>query len=527
MKNLSKLLCALPLGVVLMSCGNSETNPAGNTTEIENAIAIRIFEDGKPAKNASYKVLPSWFMADTSKAISDDEYSYVGETDSAGWMRINNHGEGSFTVQFSKNSNLVVSNYTLDNLTPFVTIDSLALTKPGSIKGWVSLPKAAKYAWVYLQGIGRVEKTDTAGAFAINGLPRGDIKLKAWAPEVEEVVAQTQVTVQAKDTVDLGHIEAPDEVVITKSMKINPRTLISSWMRPLSEPYVLVMRLDSTFNFDETDDEGKDLRLLNGDGELLPIEVDGWDKKIKSGTINVKITDLKDTNKLWTLEWGDVYAPMNRPSDIWKNLSDSLVRLLNTVKVLDFEDTSDYAKNDLPSPLYKKEFYIGASGGGSASGLTLDSAGRYNVKPAYVNSDGGAFGKKVLQVKYSAKSSESQYIVIGTRISQEPHDLSRLDSVELWAKGSGKIQVILETYEPESDTNYKAIYETSISDEWERVVVRPEDFIKNEPKKYHGWDVTRNRITRFTIFAFDGKEVWVDNVRLYGINRDDLMQQQW
>lgn len=526
MKLLSKILCTLPLGV-LMSCGNSDTNTAGNTTEIENAIAIRIYDNGKPAAHASYKVLPSWYMADTTGAVSDSDYTYIGETDSAGWMHIDNHREGSFTVQFSQNSNTAVSNYSLDNLTPFVTIDSLALDKPGSIKGWVSLPKAAKHAWVYLQGIGRVEKTDSAGAFAINGLPRGDLKLKAWVPEVEEIVAQTEVSVQAKDTVDLGHVEAPDEVVITKSMKINPRTLISSWMRPLSEPYVLVMRLDSTFNFDETDDEGKDLRLLNGDGELLPIEVDGWDKSIKSGTINVRITDLNDTTKLWTLEWGDVYATMNRPENIWEDLKDSVVWLLNSVKILDFEDTSDYAKNDLPAPLYKKEFYIGASGGGSASDLTLDSAGCYNVKPAYVNSDGGAFGKKALQVKYSAKFSESQYIVIGTRISQEPHDLSRLDSIELWAKGSGNIQVILETYEPESDTNYKATYETSISDEWERIVVRPQDFNTKDPKSYHGWDVTRNRITRFTIFAYDGKEVWVDNVRLYGINRDDLMQQQW
>lgn len=518
MKFLSKLLCILPLGV-LMSCGNSDT--AGNTTEIENAIAVRVYNNGKPAARVSYQVLPSWFMADTASGVSESDFIYTGETDNDGWMHIDNHHEGAFTVQFFKDSNTIVSNYTINKLTPVVTIDSVALAKPGSIRGWVTLPKKAKYAWVYLQGISRVEKTDSTGAFVIDNLPRGELKLKAWVPEAEAIIAETQVTIPSKDTLDLGHVEAPDEVVITKSMKINPRTLISSWMRPLEAPYVLVLRLDSTFNFDETDDEGKDIRILNGNGDLLPIEVDSWDKGIRSGAINIRVEDLKDTAKLWTIEWGDIYAPMNKPDDIWEDLSDSLVRLLNTVKILDFEDTT-YGKNNLPAPLYQKDFYIGNSIGAQI----LDSS-NIDIKYGYVKSDGGGFGKKVFHLKYEASSEESQYIVIGTRISQEPHDLSRLDSVELWAKGDGKIQVILETYMDESDTNYKATYETSISDKWERIVVRPQDFNTKDLKSYHGWDVTRNRITRFTIFAYDGKEVWVDNVRLYGINRDDLMQQQW
>ena len=52
--------------------------------------------------------------------------------------------------------------------------------------------------------------------------------------------------------------------------------------------------------------------------------------------------------------------------------------------------------------------------------------------------------------------------------------------------------------------------------------MRPQDFDTKDTVKYHGWDVTRNRITRFTIFAYDGSSILVDNVRMYGINRDDL-----
>ena len=55
MKNFNKLLYLVPFGL-LAACGtNSDT--AGNTTEIENAIAIRVFDDGTPAAKVRYSPL--------------------------------------------------------------------------------------------------------------------------------------------------------------------------------------------------------------------------------------------------------------------------------------------------------------------------------------------------------------------------------------------------------------------------------------------------------------------------------------
>ena len=165
MRFASRLLFLLPLGL-LMSCDH--TDSAGNTTEIENAIAIRVFDGDVPASAVAYRVLPSWFVADTNGTATESEYAYTGETDEDGWMRIDGHPEGSFTVQFSKNKYSIVTSYTLDNLTPHVIIDSIALAKPGTIKGSVDLPDSADYAWIYMQGTERVEKTDRKGAFAIS-----------------------------------------------------------------------------------------------------------------------------------------------------------------------------------------------------------------------------------------------------------------------------------------------------------------------------------------------------------------------
>jgi hypothetical protein len=494
-----------------MSCDHTES--AGNTTEIENAIAIRVFEEGTPAAKVDFRVLPSWFVADTNEATTETEYAYTGETDEDGWMRIDGHLEGSFTVQFSKDKYSIVTSYTLDNLTPHVTIDSVALAKPGSIKGSVDLPDSADYAWIYMQGTERVEKTDRKGAFAISNLPAGNLKLRAWVPKVQKFIAQTDVSVPANDTLDVGNVSDTTEAApIKRTMKINPRSLISSWMRPLPIPSVLVLRLDSTFNFFETQDDGSDVHLLDADGNPLPIEIDSWDKGIQSGAINIRIESKADTARLWTLEWGDSTEAPQKKSDVWKDLSDSLLWAFNSVQILDFENPN--FKNDLPEPLTPMDWYVQAHEGATVYDSVAD-----DIRKGVIDSGGGAFESKILQVNYKAEKPE--YVVIGTRICETPHDLSRLDSVEVWIKTDGKFEIILETI-IESDTNFKASYKAEGDGSWTHYAVRPQDFDTTDTVKYHGWDVTRNRITRFTIFAYDGSSILVDNIRMYGINRDDL-----
>ena len=108
MRYASRLLFLLPFGL-LMSCDHTES--AGNTTEIENAIAIRVFNGDEPADGVAYRVLPSWYVADTNETDSGVDFAYSGTTDEDGWMRIDGHEEGSFTVQFSKDKYSIVTNY--------------------------------------------------------------------------------------------------------------------------------------------------------------------------------------------------------------------------------------------------------------------------------------------------------------------------------------------------------------------------------------------------------------------------------
>ena len=513
MKYFYTFLCFATLGLIA-SCGIGNDS-AGNTTEIENAIAIRVYDGKKPAANVRYQVLPSWYVADTTEE-SSVRYTYEGKTDTNGWVRIGNHQDGSYTISFTKGESSIALQYTLNNLNHEYTLDSAALVAAGSVKGLVDLPDSANYAWVAVQGTNEIVKTDSLGQFIIRRAPCGYLTVSAWDSEDLNAIGQTSTNVTSKDTVDLGLIENPNKVIPENAIRFMPSELISDWMRPLSFPTVLVLRLDTTnFDFKKAAKDGSDIRLYDGAGDLIPFEIDGWDTTLNSATLNIRVENAADTVRPWLLTWGDKKAAKLKDVNVWKDLSDSLVAALNSVEILNFESGTKY--NALPAPLNNKfDWYIQPHDSATVKN-NLDSKPTNGIEKA----DRATFGKNVLHVQYQANKL-GRYVVIGTRIAEHAHDLSRLDSVEVWLKGDGDYEIILETI-VESDTNYKTTYKGSVNEKWTRVAVTPKDFTNADGKSYHGWNVTRNKITRFTIFVYNGSDIWIDNVKMYGINLDDLL----
>lgn len=55
--------------------------------------------------------------------------------------------------------------------------------------------------------------------------------------------------------------------------------------------------------------------------------------------------------------------------------------------------------------------------------------------------------------------------------------------------------------------------------------IRPQDF--NSPSivgNNVGWEAVRNRVTNLTFLVAGGSELWLDDIRLYGIDGNDLKQ---
>ena len=502
------------LGLIAACTTSNDT--AGNTTEIENAIAIRIYDGEKPAAMVRYQVLPSWYVADPSDTTNAVNYTYEGTTDSAGWAYIDGHQNGSYTINFIKGNSSIVLQYTLNNLHHEYVLDSVQLAATGAVKGLVDLPDSASFAWVAIQGLNMVVKTDTLGQFIITKVPQGNITVSAWDANYEYSIGQVSTTIAENDTTDLGLIENPNKKLPKNAMRIMPSDLISDWMRPLSFPTVLVLRLtEENFDFSKAEQDGSDIRLYDGSGNLIPFEIDGWDTTLNSATLNIRVESAADTVRPWMIMWGDKKAEKLKDVNVWKGISDSLVSALNSVTILNFESGTKY--NALPAPLNNKfDWYVQPHDSATVKN-DLAKTPTNGIEKA----DSSIFGKNVLHVQYQANKL-GRYVVIGTRIADHQHDLSKLDSVEVWIKGDGDFEIVLETI-VESDTNYKTSYKGSVNKEWTRVAVTPKDFTNADGKSYHGWDITRNKITRFTIFVYNGSDVWIDNVKMYGINLDDLL----
>lgn len=103
-------------------------------------------------------------------------------------------------------------------------------------------------------------------------------------------------------------------------------------------------------------------------------------------------------------------------------------------------------------------------------------------------------------------------------------DLSALDSVEFYIRGTGTFSLNLESL---GNANYqgKAMHLDSLDspNEWIRKSIKPSDFDKPDSCWGNfGWDIVRTKMTSLSFFVMDNAEIWLDDVKLYGIRRDDL-----
>lgn len=116
---------------------------------------------------------------------------------------------------------------------------------------------------------------------------------------------------------------------------------------------------------------------------------------------------------------------------------------------------------------------------------------------------------------YQAK--EGSYVLFGKSLSPSV-DLSALDSIVFYAKGSGALRVSLERWEASASDNLKAwTDEIAITSTWARIVVTPNDFLSAESDSLStGWESVRETVSRVHFFAVNGTEISLDDIAIYG-----------
>lgn len=515
-----KFLFGLAMALIVFACDNSKKT-TGNTMETENSVAFQIIlPDGETAESAAYILRPAWYLSDTNHITGSDSIVRRGFTDKDGWVRILDLPIGSYVLELVDESVGGAYSFQHSRTVGPEAQYQIILDTLGAVQGRVALPDGVEFARVQIYGLAVAVNTEEDGSFVLGKLPVGKLRLTAWSPVDNKVLAETEFTVISGDTLGLGLLSIPaspveDPVTWTYERPLNASDLVPEWMRPLTFPTVVTLYLDSSrFDFREANADGSDLRVFTAAGNKLLLDRVRWDSAAGLAVVRIRIDDASDTLDAWRLCWGKSLAfDLGRP-DVWEGLSDSTILALNSVLVDDFEDGT--AQNFLPEPISRSYWFQVRSD----TSVMLDPGPGDDFALAIQDAGAGGNGMAI-HIHYTVPSPH--WALIGTSLGKGPHSLFSMDSVEFWVKGNGEYSVAFENNSGDS-LGKKAWIHLSCDSLWTRVAFTPADFDTVDTNGGNiGWEAIRDSVTNISVFLGAGSDFWIDDIRLYGISRNDLL----
>ena len=509
-----KKIFLLLLCIGLFAC--SEPKVAGTSTiETENAILIHVvYSDSTPASHAVAKVRPVWYVKDIDSDSMDENIVEEYEADSLGYIRLNELSCDKVTIEILQKNLGVFESLTKENL---VKSDSLVycLKRIGSLIGKVNLTEGISFAWVQLFGTDRLVKTDSVGNFEVNSLPPAFYHVRAIISNEESSIAEASLQIEAGEKTDAGILPEPrldgEDLTLWKYSKTMPLdSIVSSWMFPLSDSTIGFVRLDSNnFDFSETMLHGTDLRFTDQSGNSLMHQIAFWDDSLKLAVVRIRLNDVASIDSVKML-WGRSSALEANDSDIWKSLPDSLIQELYTLDIADFE--SQTLASNMKSPVSPHFWYFLLQDSTVTTEPSVDSV-LSGIVEAGENRTGYAF-------HWKTASDNGHWSFLGMRLDTIPKTLEHIDSVVYYVRGSGEYSFGIEALK---ELSGKALFFDSLQTEWTRQCVKPSDFIAADSNGGNiGWYFVRQKVTNITFSAIGNAEIWIDDVRIYGLNRDDV-----
>jgi hypothetical protein len=282
-------------------------------------------------------------------------------------------------------------------------------------------------------------------------------------------------------------------------------------------PTVATLRFDAgNFDFSGSADSGQDLAVRSADSTTpLPFEVVYWDRAARIGRLHVRLdgAQLHPGNR-FLLFWKQPLARRSDSASVWHGIPDSQRLLLNSTLVDDFEGGS-LLHSRLPDTSF---WYLGGSL--SASGLGPAGAGRS--------------GNALHLACNAGQCDTGRILLTATLLASSPRSFRSMDSISLWARGTGRIWVTLEHLDSaqyalvqrgriDSLTPERTWTSRALDTAWKPISIRPSDFDSADGRSGNlGWTAVRDSVNYLTFLIESGSEMWIDDVRFHGMVPADL-----
>jgi hypothetical protein len=491
-------------------------------------VAIRSIDHTTSVDSATNELVNADFYADAngkfSFEIPDGEYRLTIV-----------YGGSAFTGLYSS--------------TESANLDSVKLEPTASLGGYAEVPDSCDYVWVGVQGMDVLVRSDSVGRFQLSQLPsndslqlyflRGDnsvvyrsLSVKLDPNEIEEIDLQPDTLAGKIKFVAMVDGKAASYASIA-IRKANARVDSSRVNNTLVEADAYADK-NGMFAIDS---------LKEGNYRLTVVQSGAAYSKVLSAKQiaaldTVKLQETSNYMSRVTLHAGDKYAwvgvygldvmtktneegvfslpmlPSNDTLEIY--IADKNDSLYVTKRVSLAKGSADF---DYPSVVLQ-DFEKDTSNWY----FNVDAIGS-QVLSKTIETDNDR-KSKVFHGKYSliANNNYDAWVVTGSKLRDDGFNLSSLDSISFYAKGSGQIRVTLEkwdTFAEVAGTSLKAASDwkdLSIS-KWTRFVVKTEDlcYNSNDDKScYTTWNSLKDAVRQLHFFVRNGSEFYLDDIVLHG-----------
>ncbi len=171
---------------------------------------------------------------------------------------------------------------------------------------------------------------------------------------------------------------------------------------------------------------------------------------------------------------------------------------------------------------YVKKYFVFDDFENGAGDWTPSASKNAEVKLNITSAGRDRKGKVAHFVCERDSAAEWDWALIGRELGGFV-DMSELDSIRFWARGSVKsrisfaFDVLVNTDSVTSTDNIKSWRHFEVDTAWTRYTVIPSQLDTADSNGGNvGWDAVKKHVTKISIFGAMGTEVWVDDIEVYG-----------